>query len=137
MGDLKDLAILTAEDLNAIDQKIAAKADKQHVHVAEDITGGTLAAARLPAATTAARGGVILATTDQAKTGTDTTRAVTPQGVQARVKPIEDRVAAVEANAGPGGGIANVIVTEGAPTVNAPVGYWAIDVTTGDYYQMG
>ena len=136
MADLKDLAILTAEDLNKIDQKIAAKADKQHVHTAEEITAGTLNAARLPAATTGARGGVMLATTAQAQAGSDGTRAVTPQGVHARVSPLEQRLAVVEGAQGTGGGLANTIISEGVPTANAPVGYWAIDATTGDFYRM-
>jgi hypothetical protein len=62
MADLRDLAIRTAEDVNEHAALIAGKADISHVHTAEDITAGTLAAARLPAASTSARGGVQLAT---------------------------------------------------------------------------
>lgn len=48
-------------------------------------SSGTLEAARLPAATDTAQGAVELATTAEAETGTDTTRAVTPAGVAAAI----------------------------------------------------
>jgi len=54
-----------------------------HTHAASDVTSGTFDPARLPAATDTAQGAVELATTAEALTGTDTTRAVTPAGVKA------------------------------------------------------
>jgi hypothetical protein len=54
-----------------------------HVHAGTDITTGTVAAARLPAASDTASGIVELATTAETTTGTDTTRAVTAAGVKA------------------------------------------------------
>ena len=54
-----------------------------HTHSASDVTSGTFDSARLPAATETAQGAVELATTAEALTGTDTTRAVTPAGVKA------------------------------------------------------
>lgn len=135
MADLRDLAIRTAEDVNEHALLIAGKADISHVHTAEDITSGTLAAARLPAASTSARGGVQLATTAETTAGTNSTKAVTPAGVTARVGGLESRVAAVEAGQG-GSSLTNVMVTDGVPTASAPVGFWAIDASTGDYYQM-
>lgn len=58
------------------------KAPLSHVHSGADITSGTVAPARLPAATDTAIGAVELATPAEATTGTDTTRAVTPQGLK-------------------------------------------------------
>ena len=54
-----------------------------HTHAASDVTSGTFDAARLPAASETAQGAVELATTAEALTGTDTTRAVTAAGVKA------------------------------------------------------
>jgi hypothetical protein len=54
-----------------------------HTHAASDVTSGTFDPARLPAATDTAQGAVELATTAEALTGTDTTRAVTAAGVKA------------------------------------------------------
>lgn len=62
---------------------LANKADTVHTHAAGDVTSGTFAAARLPAATTTASGAVELATTAETTTGTDTVRATTPAGVKA------------------------------------------------------
>lgn len=55
-----------------------ARTPTAHTHDAGDVATGTLAAARLPAATDAAQGAVELATQAEVNTGTDTTRAVTP-----------------------------------------------------------
>ena len=57
-----------------------------HVHTAADTTSGTFAAARLPAATETTIGAVELATNAEVVTGTDTTRAVTPDGLSARLE---------------------------------------------------
>jgi hypothetical protein len=59
-----------------------------HNHDASAITAGTIAAARLPAATATAIGAVELATTAEATAGTDTTRAVTPAGLAAALLPL-------------------------------------------------
>ena len=56
-----------------------------HAHAGTDITSGTLAAARLPAATTAAQGAAILATAADVITGTDTTKATTPAAVNGSI----------------------------------------------------
>lgn len=136
MADLKDLAIRTAEDVNEHALLIAGKADISHVHTAEDITSGTLAVARLPAASTSARGGVQLATTAETTAGTNSTKAVTPAGMAARVTPLEQRIGVVETSQGGSGSLSNVIAVAGVPTMNAPKGMWAIDTTTGDYYEQ-
>ncbi len=52
---------------------------------ASAITTGTIAAARLPAGTTSAAGALELATVAEAETGTDTARAVTPEGLTAAI----------------------------------------------------
>ena len=52
---------------------------------AAKITSGTFAAARLPAATDSAIGGIELATVAEVITGTDMSRAVTPNGLTARL----------------------------------------------------
>jgi hypothetical protein len=54
-----------------------------HTHDAGDLATGTVAAARLPSATTSAVGVVELATTAEALAGVDTVRAVTPAGLAA------------------------------------------------------
>jgi len=69
--------------VNANETAIAGKANTSHTHAAGDVTSGTFAAARLPSASDTASGIVELATTAEATTGTDTTRAVTPAGVKA------------------------------------------------------
>lgn len=61
------------------------KANKTHNHSAGQITSGTLASARLPAASTTARGAVELATEAESVAG-ENTRAVTGLGVLAVVK---------------------------------------------------
>lgn len=58
------------------------KAALSHVHSGADITSGTIDPARLPAATDTTIGAVELATPAEATTGTDTVRAVTPQGLK-------------------------------------------------------
>ena len=65
---------------------LAGKADTSHTHNASDLTAGTVAAARLPNASSTARGIVELATNTEAAAGTDTARAVTP----ANMKPLLD-----------------------------------------------
>lgn len=63
---------------------LAASASQPgHVHAAGDTTSGVFSTARLPGATAATSGIVELATTTEATTGTDTTRAVTAAGVKA------------------------------------------------------
>lgn len=64
---------------------LAGKADATHSHAATDITSGTLSADRLPNATDTANGVVELATPAEVLNGTDTTRAVTPEGVAAAI----------------------------------------------------
>lgn len=53
-----------------------------HTHAGGDITSGTIAAARLPAATETAIGAVERATTTEGRAGTDTTRYMTPATVK-------------------------------------------------------
>ncbi len=69
----------------ALTSGLSGKADTAHTHAAADITSGVLTANRLPAASDTASGIVELATTAEAETGTDTTRAVTPAGVKAAI----------------------------------------------------
>ena len=52
--------------------------NKPHDHPASEIVSGTLAAARLPDASTTAKGAIEIATQGEVDTGTDTVRAVTP-----------------------------------------------------------
>jgi hypothetical protein len=59
------------------------KADLSHTHSGADITSGTIDGARLPASSATVSGVVELATTAETLVGTDTTRAVTPAGVDA------------------------------------------------------
>lgn len=61
-----------------------AENDEQQF-AASAITSGTFDAARLPAATTSVQGAVELATVAECQTGTDTTRATTPEGVAAAI----------------------------------------------------
>ena len=61
------------------------KAAATHTHSAADIASGTLAAARLPAATEAAVGAIELATSAEVIAGVDAVRAVTPAGLTASV----------------------------------------------------
>ena len=71
---------VTAAGLKAVGD---TKAGIVHTHAGSDITSGTVAAAYLPNSTTAVPGIVQLATTAQTIAGTDTTKAVTPAGVDA------------------------------------------------------
>lgn len=61
-----------------------------HTHAASAIDSGTLDAARLPSATTSAIGAVELATVAEVEAGTDTARAVTPQGYRTATPPYAD-----------------------------------------------
>lgn len=70
---------------SATQTALDAKAATSHVHAAADITSGIIATARLPIATDTASGVVELATSAEAITGVDTTRAVTPAGLKASV----------------------------------------------------
>lgn len=54
-----------------------------HSHAAADVSSGTLAAARLPAASLTAQGAVELATAAETIAGSDAARATTPAGVKA------------------------------------------------------
>ena len=69
----------------ALTSGLSGKANTAHTHVAADITSGVFAANRLPVASDTAPGIVELATTAEAETGTDTTRAVTPAGDKAAI----------------------------------------------------
>ena len=62
---------------------LTGKASSTHTHAAADIASGTIAAARLPVATSAAIGIAQLATNAETITGTDTAKVVTPAGVKA------------------------------------------------------
>lgn len=62
---------------------------------ADKIISGTFAAARLPAATDSAIGGIEIATVAEVITGTDTSRAVTPNGLTARLIAYPDEVVPV------------------------------------------
>jgi hypothetical protein len=64
---------------------LALKADTTHTHSGSAITSGTVAAAYLPAASSASAGIVQLASTTETMIGTDNTKAVTPAGVDAAV----------------------------------------------------
>ena len=56
-----------------------------HAHAGEDITSGTVPAARLPSASATAVGVVELATNAEAVAGTDAARAVTPAALAAAI----------------------------------------------------
>lgn len=75
-------------DITGLQTTLTGKADTAHTHAAGDINTGTIAAARLPAATATSVGAVELATTAEAVAGTDTTRAVTPAGLASAVSSI-------------------------------------------------
>lgn len=68
-----------------VDALLNTKANTVHTHAAADVTSGTFAAARIPAATTTAQGAAELATSAETITGTDTVRVVTPAGLAAKV----------------------------------------------------
>jgi hypothetical protein len=59
------------------------KANLSHTHAGTDITSGTVSASYLPSSTSSAVGVVQLATVSEVTTGTNTTKAVTPAGVDA------------------------------------------------------
>lgn len=74
----------------------ANKAEVFHKHAAADIETGTLAPARLPAATESAAGAVERATTAEAEAGTDTTRYITPAALAAVLAPLVSRIEQLE-----------------------------------------
>lgn len=87
-GSVTDAKVAAAANIaqskiSGLTASLSGKAAAVHVHDAGDVQTGTLAAGRLPAATSTAQGAVELATPTEATTGTDTTRAVTPEGVKA------------------------------------------------------
>ena len=75
-------------DTTNLQTTLDGKASLSHTHVAADITSGTIATGRLPVATATAVGAVELATSAEATTGTDTTRAVTPAGLAAALSSV-------------------------------------------------
>ncbi len=88
------------------------KANLVHAHSGADITSGTVSSTYLPAASATATGVVELATVAETTTGTDTTRAVTPAGLDAALI------------IGPG----PVTLTDGA-TINT-------DASLGNYFRV-
>jgi hypothetical protein len=124
------LALGTAATTAASDYATAAQgvlagtaSQPGHAHAGADITSGTVAAARLPAASDTASGIVELATTAEATTGTDTTRAVTAAGVKA----VADTKAALSHNH------AGADITSGTVAyARLPVGATASTVAAGD-----
>ena len=82
----------TQADITNLSTDLAAKANVTHVHSGADITSGTIAAARLPAATEADAGAVALASTAEVISGTNTTKAVTPAGVAAVVNAVANPI---------------------------------------------
>lgn len=78
--DINNQGLTTEQQGNARTNIGAAAAS--HTHVATDITSGTIAAARLPAASESAVGAVELATTTEVASGVDTARAITPAGLR-------------------------------------------------------
>lgn len=85
LGNVDDTSDANKPISTATQVALDNKSSINHSHAASAISSGTLAAARLPAATDTAIGAVELATTVEATTGTDTTRAVTPAGLKAAI----------------------------------------------------
>lgn len=112
-------------ELNAKDTAIAGKANTSHTHATGDVTSGTFAAARLPAATETAIGAVELATTSEATTGTDTTRAVTAAGVKA--------VADTKAALVHGHALTDANITGIIPIAQVPTGTTSTTVSLGNH----
>lgn len=138
--DGTDDTLITAAKLNHLEDGVeaaAATADAAsqpgHAHAGGDITTGTVAAARLPVSSATASGIVELATTGEATTGTDTTRAVTPAGVKAVVdalspddigaapatQPVSAKTAAYTLVAGDAGKMVEMNLSAGA-ALNVP-----------------
>ena len=85
LGNVDDTSDANKPISTATQAALDNKSSINHTHAASAINSGTLAAARLPAATDTTIGAVELATTLEAATGTDTTRAVTPAGLKAAI----------------------------------------------------
>lgn len=62
---------LSADNLNALEADVAGKAPASHTHAAADVTSGTFAAARLPAATGSAAGSMSAADKTKLDAATD------------------------------------------------------------------
>lgn len=71
------------------------KAALAHTHAAGDITSGTFAAARLPAAATGAAGAIAIATTAEITAGTVANKAIAPAGLAATVGPTDTDYVAI------------------------------------------
>lgn len=85
LGNVNDTSDLAKPISTATQSALDTKPSINHFHAGSDITSGTIAAARLPAASTAAVGAIQIATTAEVTTGTNTTKAVTPAGVASAV----------------------------------------------------
>ena len=85
LGNVNDTSDLAKPISTATQTALDNKSSINHSHSGADISSGTINAARLPAATSAATGAVQLATTAEVTTGTNTAKAVTPAGVAAAV----------------------------------------------------
>lgn len=86
MADVKisDLAADSSPESTALIEIETAGGLSRKITLAQ-VVSGTIDAARLPAGTTSAAGALELATVAEAETGTDTARAVTPEGVASAI----------------------------------------------------
>jgi hypothetical protein len=85
LGNVDNTADTAKPVSTATQTALNGKANTAHTHDGADITTGTIGTARLPAATDTTVGVVELATPAEAITGTDTVRAVTPQGLKSAI----------------------------------------------------
>lgn len=70
LKELGDLIDVNTDAIDALETVATNKADKSHPHAASDITSGTLASARIPAATKSAIGGVKIGSNITVSSGT-------------------------------------------------------------------
>jgi hypothetical protein len=85
LGNVDNTADTAKPVSTATQTALNGKANTSHTHDSADIITGTINTARLPAATDTTVGVVELATPAEAITGTDTVRAVTPQGLKSAI----------------------------------------------------
>ncbi len=102
LGNVDNTSDASKPISTATQTALNGKANTSHTHDAGDVTSGTFAAARLPAATESAIGAVERATNAEALAGTDTTRYVSPAGLQAAIAAALAPVSGTVTNTGTG-----------------------------------
>lgn len=108
-----------------------------HTHNASDITMGTLASGRLPAASETAQGASERATQAETDSGADDVRFVTPKKLRSRAYAPYAEASGITASSGTAGGSAAPVYWDGTTTIALPAGRFTQPPAVVVSVQMG